>query len=322
MKFKQTFHVFVDNFNVIYKQLLYRLVIVLIAGVITTLGVYPFVQQLINSAQLNELLDSAKNFIFKLLNGEVGELSELSQRVQSAYSDFIALLNTELTHLILGGLLILFVHIISRWFMGIGNYATAAVINDRMALRANQPFLSTLIRTLRESAVYNAIYVPLSILYDLIIAVAMFFLSFFLLSSVIPFLICLFLFVLVIIFSIIVKMTFTTDWLPALIRGKKGQAGSFKYTFSQRGKKTFNVMSNFAVLTIIIFAMNSAALILTLGVGTLITVPSSYVLLICFEMVNYYDREGHRYFLDGKTVVCTAQEKPMTRESFFRGNDE
>ena len=32
MKFKHTFHVFVDNFSVTYKQLLYRLVISLIAA--------------------------------------------------------------------------------------------------------------------------------------------------------------------------------------------------------------------------------------------------------------------------------------------------
>lgn len=320
MKFKQTFHVFVDNFNIIYKQLLYRLVILVIAGVICTLGVYPFVQQLINSAQLNELLDSATDFILKLLNGEVAELKEISDRVQAAYAEFISLLNNELPHLVLGGLLILLVHIVSRWFMGLGNYAAAAVINDRMALRANQPFLSTLIRTLRESAVYNVMYVPLSIFYDLAVAALMLLLLVFLLK--LPVFICIFLFVLAIIVSIIIKMTFTTDWLPALIRGKKGQLGSFRYTFSQRGKKTLNVMSNYCVLTLTIFAVNAAALILTLGVGLLISVPSSYVVLICFEFVNYYDREGLKYFIDDKTIISTAGEKPLTRETFFKGDED
>ncbi|MDE6585365.1 MAG: hypothetical protein K2K80_01630 [Clostridia bacterium] len=322
MKFKQTFHVFVDNFNIIYKQLLYRLIILAVTSIICTLGVYPFIKQLINSPQLNELVGSAKDFIMNLLNGEVSELSEISKRVQAAYADFMALLNTEVSHLVLAAFLLLIIFLISRWFTGIGNYATASVINDRMALRANSPFFSTMIRTLKDSTVYNAIYVPLSILYDIAVAVAMFFLLFTLLSSVIPFLLSVFLFILVIIVSLILKMTFTTDWLPALIRGKKGQLGSFKYTFSQRGKNTLSVMSNFSVLTILVFAINAAAVVLTFGVGLLITIPSSYVILICFEFVNYYNREGLKYFIDDRTIVSTAGDKPVTRESFFRGDDE
>ena len=80
-----------------------------------------------------------------------------------------------------------------------------------------------------------------------------------------------------------------------------------------------NVASNFTVLVLIIFAVNSAALFLTFGTGLLITIPSSYVILICFEFVNYYDREGVKYFLDDNTIVCTAKEQPASRESFFRG---
>lgn len=319
MKFKRTFHVFIDNFSIIYKQLLFRLIVTLIAGVISAPCIYPFIRELINSSQLNELLEGATGFIQNLLNGDVTQLGQFSQKVQDAYADFIALLETKLTQFILSLLLLVLVHAVSKWFTGIANYATAALINDRMALRAKQPFLGTMISTLKESTVYNAIYVPLSVLYDLAVGVAIFFLLFFLLSSVIPFLISVFLFVLIILVSVVIKMTFTSDWLPALIRGKKGQLGAFKYTFVQKGKKPMNVASNFTVLVLIIFAVNSAALFLTFGTGLLITIPSSYVILICFEFVNYYDREGVKYFLDDNTIVCTAKEQPASRESFFRG---
>ncbi|MDE7329973.1 MAG: hypothetical protein K2N30_02595 [Clostridia bacterium] len=319
MKFKQTFHVFVDNFSIIYKQLLFRFIVLTISGVICTLGIYPFITELINSQQFNSLYEGLRTFVTSFLNGEVNSLSEISLKIQQAYGDCMELLQTKLTQIVLGGLLLLLIHIISRWFMGVCNYATAAVINDKMALRAKQPFLVTMIRTLKESAVYNAIYVPLSIVYDLAVGVAMFFLLFYLLSSVVYFFICLFLFVIAILISIIIKMTFTCDWLPALIRGKKGQLGSLKYTFPQKGKGTMNVASNFVVITLLIFAANVAAGLLTLGAGLLITIPSSYVMIICFEFVNYYDREGLKYFLDDNTIVCTAKEQPKTKEDFFRG---
>lgn len=319
MKFKRTFHVFVDNFSIVYKQLLFRLITTALSGIICVLGVYPFIKELVNSPQLNSLIDGLRTFALSFLNGEVNSLSEISLKVQQAYADFMQLLQTNLTQIVLSGLLLLLIHVISRWFEGICNYATAAVINDKMALRAKQPFLVTMIRTLKESTVYNAIYVPLSIVYDLAVGVGMFFLLFYLLSSVIYFFVSLFLFVTIVLVSVIIKMTFTCDWLPALIRGKKGQLGSLKYTFSQKGKGTLNVASNFVVIVLLIFAVNVAAAVFTLGAGLLITIPASYVLIIGFEFVNYYDREGLKYFLDDNAIVCTAKEKPKTKEDFFRG---
>ena len=320
MKFKHAFHVFVDNFSVIYKQLLFRLIILFVAGADCVAGVYPFITDLIGSAQFNSMLDGVKGFITNLLNGQVDELAGLSEKVQTAYAELIELLNTNLTQAVLSALLLLLIVIIAKWFMGLGNYATASVINDKMALRAKQPFLGTLIRNLKSASIYNAIYVPISVLYDVAIVVAMFFLFFSLLNSVLYFFICLFLFVLVVVFSITFKMTVTSDWLPALIRGKMKQGAAMKYAFSRKNKNTFNVMSNFAVIVLIVFALNMAALILTLGAGLLITVPSSYAIIISFEFVNYYDREEIKYSIDKNTIISPAKERPLSREEFFRGD--
>ncbi len=320
MKFKHAFHVFVDNFSVIYKQLLFRLIILFVSGAVCVAGVYPFIKDLIGSAQFNSMLDGVKGFITNLLNGQVDELAGLSEKVQTAYAELIELLNTNLTQAVLSALLLLLIVIIAKWFMGLGNYATASVINDKMALRAKQPFLGTLIRNLKSASIYNAIYVPISVLYDVAIVVAMFFLFFSLLNSVLYFFICLFLFVLVVVFSITFKMTVTSDWLPALIRGKMKQGAAMKYAFSRKNKNTFNVMSNFAVIVLIVFALNMAALILTLGAGLLITVPSSYATIISFEFVNYYDREEIKYSIDKNTIISPAKERPLSREEFFRGD--
>lgn len=311
-----------DNFSVVYKQLLYRLIILLISGAICWAGVYPFIKTFIDSSHLNALVEGVKGFISNLLQGKTGELEELSASVQTAYAGLIELLNTKLTQAVLSVLLVLLITIAAKWFMGLGNYATASVINDKMALRANQPFLGTLIRNLKSAAIYNAIYVPLSVLYDLLVVVAMFFLFLMLLNHIFYFFICLFLFVLVVMFALTFKMTVTTDWLPALIRGKMKQGAAMKYTFSRKGKNTFNVMSNFAVILIIVFALNMAAFLLTLGVGLLLTIPSSYVIIICFEFVNYYDREEIKYSIDKNTIISPAKERTLSREEFFRGDDD
>ena len=232
------------------------------------------------------------------------------------------LFSVKTTAFVLSGLLLLLVYIVATWFSAIGNYAAACVINDKMSLRANSPFFITLIKNLKAACIYSAIYVPLSIVYDLLIGVGMFFLIFSLFTSFLPLLVCIFLFALVMVVSIAVKMTFTADFLPALIRGKAKYGAALKYTFSRKNKSTFNVLSNFLVIGLIIMGLNVAALLCTLGVGLLITVPASFLILISFEFVNYYDREEIKYFIDKNTIVKPAKERALTREEFFRGEDD
>ena len=73
------------------------------------------------------------------------------------------------------------------------------------------------------------------------------------------------------------------------------------------------------MLALIIFALNVFAIIFTFGVGSLITIPASYVVLNCFQLVNYYDREELKYFIDKKTIIKPEKEETVSREEFFRG---
>lgn len=321
MKFKHTFHVFVDNFSIAYKQLLYRLIIGVIALTIGICCLSPFVSDFINSEALNNLIESVRHFIFEFLNGRVGTLEETSVTIKEAYVQVIELLNTRISEIVLMGLLILVLLIIEKWFTGLGNYTTAVLINDKMALRANSPFMGTLISHLKEAALYNLIYVPLSFFYDLAVCVILCVVLFFMLTGIQFLLINVFLFTLMMILAISLKMTFTCDWLPALIRGKMSQKKAIAYSFSRKGKNTLNIFSNFLVLCIFILGVNTAT-IFTFGVGALLTVPSSYVIIICFEMVNYYDREEIRYFVDKDTIIKPEKERVLSREEFFKGKSD
>ena len=321
MKFKHTFHVFVDNFSVIYKQLLYRLIIAVIAFLISWGCLTPFITEFINSQAFNSLTSGIGSFISELLQGHVDMLAQISSNISVAYEQVLDLLNTRMTQIVLTAILLLFVYIVQKWFTGLGNYTTAVIINDKMALRKTSPFINTLISHFKEAAIYNLIYAPLTVLYDVAIAVALIAVLFFMLNGMGYLFISIFLFMLIMIASIGVKMTFTCDWLPALIRGKMGQKKSIIYTFSRKNKNTINVYSNFIVLELIILAINVMAFFFTLGVGLLITIPASYVILLCFEMVNYYDSKELKYFLDKYTIIKSEKERVITREQFFRGDD-
>lgn len=323
MRLKHTFHVFVDNFPVIYKVLLYRLIIMIIAGVLYSLCITPLITSLTGSEAFTNLTAGISNFFLDFISGEFSELASISKGVTDAFEDLMTLFANESGSIALTVVLIVIVYVVQKWFSGLGNYAAEAVINDKMALRANSPFLATLIKNLKTAAVYNSIYVPLSVIYDLIICVGMYFFMYFLVvHSVLPFFVAVFLFTLVFVIAIAVKMTFTTDWLPAIIRGRMTQKQAFRYTFSRKGKDTVNVLSNFCVLILIIFSVNVLATVSTVGVAALLTVPASYVIILCFELTNYFDREQIKYSIGNNVIVYPEKERTLTREEFFRGESD
>lgn len=320
MKFKHTFHVFVDNFSVAYKQLVYRLIITVIAAAIYSAILYPFISEILKSEQFQELWNGLKEFVKGILNGNMTDVSEANDAISHGFSTLKSLLASMKSNIALEICLLVLVRLIQSWFTALGNFATAALINDKMALHANSSFVLTLVKNLKTAALYALCYVPLSLFYDIAVCTGFFFFIFYGMFFI-PVFLQIFLFVLIVVLAIVVKMTFTSDWLPSLIAGKKKQGEAFVYTFSRRRKKTFNVASNFIVLVLLIFAINVAAVLLTFGVGALLTIPSSYIILISFEFVNYYDREEMKYFIDKNTIIKPEREHTVTREEFFKGEN-
>ena len=320
MKFKHSLNVLIDNFAVTYKHLLYKLVITIIALVLYALVITPFINAVTSSPDYVSLIDGVKEFLKHLVRGD-GEIGSATEQIEKAFNALLNLIAENRGNIILGIVGLILVHTVEKFCTGLGNYAMAAIINDKMSLRANSPFFITLIKNLKEASLYNLMYAPLSVLYDVVCYLGAYLLIFRLIA-LIPFIglsLQIFLFITSVIILVSVKMTFTADWLPSLIRGKMGQREAFAYTFGRRNKKTFNVLSNFIVIVLIIMAVNVAAVLCTFGAGLLITIPSSYAILICFEFVNYYDREELKYFIDKNTIIKPEKERTLTREEFFRG---
>lgn len=320
MKFRYSLNVMIDNFAVTYKHLVYKLIITVISFILYGLVISPYIKALTSSPDFSSLLNGVREFLSKLVRGEEG-IGSATEQIERAFTALLNMITENRGNIILGIFALICVHFVEKFFTGLGNYAMGAVINDKMSLRANSPYCATLIKNLKEACIYNLIYAPLSIAYDLICYFLLFLIVFKLLA-LLPFMniiIQLFLFITAMVFLIALKMTFTSDWLPSLIRGKMNQKQAFLYTFGRKNKKTANVLSNFVIIVLIIFTLNVAGIICTLGCAALITVPASYSILICFEFVNYYDREELKYFIDKNTIIKPEKEHVPTREEFFRG---
>lgn len=323
MKFKHTINVFIYNFNVTYKVLLYRLIILILSLCLYTAVIIPFMNNISGTTQFTDLSAALASFGSAFADLRFYEIQSAWAAIREALSGLIELLGSMAGSVVLTVAVMIIVYLVQKFLAGLGNYTAGALINDRMAMRANSPFIGTLIKNLGKASLYNLIYVPLSFLYDIIIFVAAGAIIYGLFLINVPLLLLIFLFAVIIVFLYVIKMTFTCDWLPALIYGKRGNGSAMAYSFRYGGKKKFSdVLSNFIVIVLMIFAMNVAAVLLTLGAGLLLTIPASYVIIICFEFVNYCDNNDVKYFTDDHTVIKPEREPVMTKERFFKGDKD
>lgn len=323
MKFKHAFNVFIDNFIVTYKVLLYRVIILIFSMCLYTAVILPFIHSISDTTPVIDLTEAVSEFGSAFVNLDFTALQNAWQSIGNAFDELLQLLRARVGSIVLTVVILILVYLIQRFLSGLSNYTAAALINDKMAMRADSSFIGTLIKNLGKASLYNAIYVPLSLVYDIIIFTVMTAIFIGLMNASAPLLLLIAMFSTCITFLFVIKMALTTDWLPALIYGKMTNRGAIMYSLNYKAnnKNFLSVLSNYVVLVLVIFALNVAAVFLTFGAGLLLTMPASYVLLISFEFVNYCDNNEIKYFMDKNTVVKPEREAVMTRKQFFKGEN-
>ena len=323
MKFKHSFNVFIDNFAVTYKVLLYRLVILLLCACLYTAVIFPFMSRISDTTQVAALSEAFAEFGRAFANLEFETMQSSWSSIRSAFAELFEMLGNMVGSVVLTVVIVVLVYLVQRFLLGLGNYTAGAMINDKMAMRADSPFIGTLIKNLAKAALYNVIYVPVSAAYDLAIFALTGSIFYGLFNAGTPLLLLIIFFSTAVAFLFTIKMTFTSDWLPALVYGKANNRGAIAYSFNYKaqGKSFSNVLANYVILVLTVYALNTAALFLTFGAGLFITLPASYVILICFEFVNYCDNNEIKYFMDKNTVVKPDREPVMTKERFFKGDN-
>lgn len=322
MRFKHAFHVFVDNFSTTYKILLYKILVGVITAALSCAVIIPTLNNILSTSQYAELQRTAQQLWSDIIALNMESLSTELSELKSAIGSFGKLLSEKAGLVAAAGVCLALVMIIGRFLAGIGQYVTGALVNDKMALHANSPFIGTLVKNLKHACLYSVIYAPVTFLYDVIGGVIIWAIVFLALRFVKMALIKIFLVMLLAILLVCVRTTFASDWLPALVHSKMNNRKAIAYALPRRGKKTGGAFSTMLVLILTIFALNFAAGLFTFGAGLLITLPASTLILICFRFVNYFDGNKLKYFVDEYTVIGPNKESPVTKEEFFRGDDQ
>ena len=307
MLFKNAFHLLVDNFSLNYKYLLYKIIVCVIAVGLAAALIVPNVAFLFNSAEFKSLIELIKDFLRALVSGDVeflnGFPSAIKECVQ-ALGDLIVSRTGRFVFVFVAAIVVILVY---RFLSGMGNFVFGGLIDDKMSSYAKTSFSSSYIKNLGRAALWQIIYVPVTFVYDVAV-LAICYVFFLVLLNVISFALlatsaALMLSIALFLAAQAVKLTVFNSMVPAMVSEKQKVSAAFRMGFSHCKKHFGSLFSTYLVTSLIILCLSVGGSVCSFGASLLLTIPMSFMMLICIQFVAFYTFSGKKYFLAEDKIV-------------------
>lgn len=327
MIFKNAIHLLIGNFGLVFKFLLYMIIVLAVALALSAAFVYPTLDLLLSSEEFSAVLslDLAGEFFGAAFSGNGTFFGSYSEPMQAALRDLGPFLAENVSSVVKLAVAVAAIGIVVRFLFGLGNFAFGSLIDRKMSSNAKLSFSGVYIRNLGRAALWHVVYVPLTFVYDLLV-LAICYLFFAALLHIIAVraiasAVALMLSVALFLASQAVKLTLFSHAVPAMVTDGQGLRRAFAKSFAFKGQKRFGpLFSTYLVTVILIMCVNVLCALATFGAALFITVPVSYLIMLCVQFVGYYTFEKRKYFLSEDTVISPKEEK--THENFYDDFDE
>lgn len=312
MRFKNTLSIVIDNFVNVFKLLLYRLVSNVIffslVYVILTLNL----KGIVKSQEATDIFNLIKGFFDSLVSGDVEWLSTFQANFNAAITAFVSLLKAHIGSIVWSVVGVCLIYLLARFANGLCVFAIGNAVNDRMQIYAHTKFSTAYFMNLGKAALYQVIYVPVIFLYDVVTVVVCYF-FFFSALSFLPLIFTIAMAVTGVVCMQALKFTLISAWMPAIITdGEKVCSAMKKSVCRKRGfGKRF---AGFLVIIYMIIILNVTTAVCTLGSGLLLTIPISFLLILCMQFVDYYEDGKKKYFIAYDKIVNAEKKAEVLGE--------
>ncbi len=315
MRFRNAFHITIDNFQNVFKLLLYYFITALLFGSLIYVILKLSLSSLLESAEMNSVKDLIGEFFRALTTGDTERLHTFREEFEEAVKQLVLLLghnSGKIAGAIVG---VCVMYLLMRFANGLAMFAVGNTVNDRMSTFSRTSFSSAYFKNIGQASLYQLIYVPLCFLFDVFMGIACWFLFFYLPSflpgqGILNVLLALCLTMTAVACLEALKMTLISSWMPAMIADKKKVGAGMKYSFAC--KKDFGRrFVAFLVSVYLIIVVNVVFGLFTFGSALLITVPCSFVFLLSMQFVNYYNLNSRKFFITYQKIVGGEDESQI-----------
>lgn len=302
MLFRNGLRLFMENFKNVYKILIYKMIVAIVAAALYSALLLPQILEILESAEMSGLIASVKEFVFAFFDGKSESLHLLKDGISDSVKKLLSLISSKTLPLIFSVLGCGLVYLLARFADTLCYFSIGDMLGNKMETYAETPFFAAYVKNLARGSAYSAVYVTIVFLFDVIILASCYFLFFYLLSFL-NLLISLFLSMTCIVVANAIKLTLTSMWLPSMTADEVSIKKAVKGWGMVDKKLRGGIFSTYLISIYMIIIVNVIGAISTIGSSLILTLPASYFFLICLQYVNYYTLTGKKYFLTHERIV-------------------
>ena len=293
MMFKNSLKLFVANFSVFWKLLLYKVVAILVCALflIPTYSAWSHCLGVVNFSTI--LTDFATKTVF--LNTS-SLLSNMFLLVQAFANALVVMFNVFPFAFFYSIFVVL---ILLPFLFGLSSIPTGEGLYSYMASLSKSSFIATFVSKLGVSSVYSIYRTLITLPFIVIFGSGLYGL---LSLSTYDGLIQIFLpIIIVVYFVFILSLLVTTfcGWMPATVVFNIKPSKSFKKGIKAVSRRYFRVFSS---VFIIIFFTTLFSMMFT-SFSLIALVPLASVSIIMLEMVMFFESQGMRYYVDLDSII-------------------
>lgn len=292
--FKSTFKLILNNFSMVWKLLLYKIIVFICLIGLTTVFCLPIINALINQNFFSFLQTNLSNMF---LNFNLLELVNIIILIVNKFFEIVS--SSGLLPLAIVNQILL---ILSYYYIDRLTYlAVVDDVHSFMSSNLKLGFMNCYISNFGKSAKLGLVKLVTTFILDLIIIGGAVLIFYGLRSSVYALAPILAILYIVLTFSL--KTSLLAGVETSIVVNNCGIIQAIKNNFRAISKKFVSIFSNSLIITTILLVINMFALFFTFGIALLITVPLSVLTIIIFKNVAYYECTGMRYYADPNTIM-------------------
>ena len=295
MNVKNAILICFNNFMLVFKQLIYSLIIVAVLGFCLYGITSPIVKLLDSNGWMLEVGD----FVYSLYTDPKNIATNFKDIASSFYTLFTSNFSTLWGNYIVSVCLIVLVPI----FTGcLANYVLGDVVNAKMNSWVNYGYANRFFSTLKKNVVYSLFMTLLTLpafacVIGLVILYGVLGKTFLLATVLLPVL------VLAIILVLALKNTFLMWIMPICVNEETRVVKAISKSFVLGGKNFGRAFLGSFLLYLLDFVAVMIGLFFSLGAGLIIILPAIPVVNTAFSVTSYYQSEKLRYYINEFTIV-------------------
>ncbi len=313
MLIKNSLKLLLNNLNVVFKTIVYSLVIVLLTYLLLTVFFSDLVGKVASSPAFSKIIEDVKLVWHSFLTGDLRPEVDFIEQFELFMESVRLNIGNYIWPLI--GLCIGFYLI--TVLNNICSYTLTCMMNARMSTFERKSFLETLISNLKKSLPFEAWYSLLALLgfaasfFAGLLFIVYTFSSLYLTSIIIG------LWLFILLFSLYLTMT-------ATLRPLSVSGANYKELFKNKYTRHdfWQVLATFIFSLILFSSLNVAMFITTLGAGLIISIPVTQLFFVLVQLVLLYSLDGKKYYLDFENIVTPNKIKQDVKNADFLNDVE